>query len=75
VANQLFDMAFSLESILDFLAGKALDFRAALDSEPAKVKEILACQIYQLVLTPRETAEVPAFGWSICSVLGDSAAV
>jgi hypothetical protein len=48
VANQALGMAFSLESIRDFVAKKSLDFRAAFDSEPVKAKEILACQFTSL---------------------------
>jgi site-specific DNA recombinase len=55
VANQPLDLAFSLESIRDFVSDKALDFRAAFDAEPGKAKEILAGHIDQLVLTPRAT--------------------
>lgn len=55
VANQPLDLAFSLESIRDFVAAKSLDFRAAFDAEPVKAKEILARHIAQIVLTPRET--------------------
>ncbi len=55
------DLEFSLESIRDFVADKALDFKAAFDSEPVKAKEILACHIDQLVLTPRETDEGPVY--------------
>jgi site-specific DNA recombinase len=54
VANQPLDMAFSLESIRDFVSAKAMDFKAAFEAEPGKAKEILAGHINQLVLTPRE---------------------
>lgn len=57
VANQPLDVAFSLESIRDFVAEKTLDFKAAFDAEPSKAKEILARHIERLVLTPRETAD------------------
>lgn len=42
VANQPLDLAFSLESIRDFVAEKSLDFQAAFDAEPAKARQILA---------------------------------
>ena len=61
VANQPLDLAFSLESIRDFVTSKTLCFKAALDSEPVKAKEILACHIDQLVLTPRESQEGPVY--------------
>jgi hypothetical protein len=57
VANQPLDLAFSLESIRDFVSGKAMDFRAAFNSEPAKAKEILARHIDRLILTPKETED------------------
>ena len=57
VANQPLDLAFSLESIRNFVTDKALDFGAAFDAEPAKAKEILARHIDKLVLTPRETED------------------
>lgn len=66
VANQPLDLAFSLESVRDFVSHKALDFRAAFDAEPGKAKEILAGHIDQLVLMPRETA-----GGMVYDVSGD----
>jgi site-specific DNA recombinase len=53
-ANQPLDMAFSLESIRDFVSDKAMDFKAAFEAEPGKAKEILAGHIDQLILTPKE---------------------
>ena len=58
LANQPRDLAFSLESIRDFVSDKALDLRAAFNAEPGKAKEILAGHIDQLVLTPRATGDV-----------------
>jgi hypothetical protein len=57
MANQPLDLAFSLESIRDFVADKTLDLKAAFDAEAVRAKEILACHIDQLILTPRETGE------------------
>lgn len=57
LANQPLDIAFSLESIRDFVAAKALDFKAAFNAEPAKAKEMLARHIERLVLTPQETED------------------
>jgi chromosome segregation ATPase len=42
LANQPLDLAFSLELIRDFVCQKALDFRAAFDSEPGRARQILA---------------------------------
>ncbi len=53
VANQPLDLAFSLESIRDFVAEKSLDFKAAFDVEPAKARQILASHIEKLILTPK----------------------
>lgn len=50
LANQPLDLAFSLESIRDFVTRKALDFKAAFDSEPTKARQILAKHI----LTPEK---------------------
>jgi site-specific DNA recombinase len=57
VANQPLDLAFSLESIRDFVSDKAMDFSAGFDSEPAKAKEILARHIDRLILTPRQAED------------------
>jgi site-specific DNA recombinase len=57
LANQPLDLAFSLESIRDFVSDKAMDFSAAFDSEPAKAKEILVRHIDRIVLTPRDAEE------------------
>ena len=61
LANQPLDLAFSIESIRDFVAEKALDFRAAFDSEPARARQILANHIEKLVLTPREAEDGPVY--------------
>jgi len=61
LANQPLDLAFSLESIRDFVAAKSLDFRAAFDSEPAKARQILANHIEKLILTPKETQSGPVY--------------
>jgi site-specific DNA recombinase len=61
LANQPLDLAFSLESIRDFVARKALDFKAAFDSEPTKARQILAKHIEKLILTPRETESGPVY--------------
>jgi site-specific DNA recombinase len=61
VANQPLDLAFSIETIRDFVADKTLDFKAAFDSEPVKAKEILARHIERLVLTPREAEDGPVY--------------
>ena len=60
-ANQPLDLAFSLESIRDFVAKKALDFRSAFDAEPGKARQILANHIEKLILTPRETEYGPVY--------------
>src|SRR6185437_7245903 len=60
-ANQPLDLAFSLESIRDFVAKKALDFRSAFDAEPGKARQILANHIEKLILTPRETEDGPVY--------------
>jgi hypothetical protein len=57
VANQPLDLAFSLESIRDFVSDKALDLQATFNAEPGKAKEILAAYIEQLILTPRNTED------------------
>jgi site-specific DNA recombinase len=77
VANQPFDLAFSLESIRDFVAEKTLDFTAAFASEPAKARLILAKYIENLTLTPRETENGPVYDVSgeIDLFGGDRAAV
>jgi hypothetical protein len=54
LANQPLDLAFSLESLRDFVSEKVIDFTAAFASEPTLGKEILARHIDRLVLTPRE---------------------
>lgn len=66
VANQPLDLAFSLESIRDFVSDKAMDFTMAFDSEPAKAREILALHIERLILTPRKTED-----GSVYDVSGD----
>lgn len=40
--NQPLDLAFSLESVRDFVSEKAIDLRAAFDFEPSKARQILA---------------------------------
>jgi len=60
-ANQPLDVAFSLESVRDFVATKALDLQGAFDAEPGKARQILANHIERLVLTPRGGEEGPVY--------------
>jgi hypothetical protein len=61
LANQPLDLAFSLESIRDFVSREVLDFKAAFDSEPTKARQTLAKHIEKLILTPRETENGPLY--------------
>jgi site-specific DNA recombinase len=67
LANQPLDLAFSLESVRDFVSEKVLDLRSAFDLEPAKARQILANHIEKLVLTPRGDED----GGSVFDVSGD----
>jgi site-specific DNA recombinase len=61
LANHPLDLAFSLESVRNFVAGKATDLRGAFDLDAAKARQILAKHIHELVLTPRETEAGPVY--------------
>jgi hypothetical protein len=60
-ANQPLDVAFSLESVRDFVATKALDMKGAFDTEPGKARQILANHIERLILTPRDAEDGPVY--------------
>jgi DNA invertase Pin-like site-specific DNA recombinase len=61
VANQPLDLAFSLESVRDFVSEKAFDLRTAFDFEPSKARQILANHLERLVLTPRDASDGPVY--------------
>jgi hypothetical protein len=61
LANQPLDLAFSLESIQDFVSEKATDLRSAFDLNPEKTRQILANHIERLALTPREAEDGPVY--------------
>ena len=61
LANNPLDLAFSLESVRDFVTEKATDLRVAFDEETAKARQILAQHIHELILTPRETETGPVY--------------
>ena len=61
LANQPLDLAFSLESIRNFVSEKATDLRSAFDLNPEKARQILASHIERLLLTPREGEDGPVY--------------
>ncbi len=61
VANQPLDVAFSLESIRNFVSEKTTDLCSAFDLNPEKARQILANHIERLVLTPREGEDGPVY--------------
>lgn len=70
LANNPLDLAFSLETVRDFVTEKTADLRAAFDEETAKARQILTQHIHELVLTrvkPKPAPFTTFQGISTCS--------